>query len=71
MKKIFTLIAAAFLSLGAQAELVKKADTSTCINTIQNVSSKENVAIYTLSGQRVSTPAKGINIIGGKKIVIK
>ena len=55
----------------AKAELVKKADTSTGINTIQNVSSKENVAIYTLSGQRVNTPAKGINIIGGKKIVIK
>jgi len=44
MKKIFTLIAAAFLSLGAQAELVKKADTSTGFNTIQNLSSKENVA---------------------------
>lgn len=55
----------------AKAELVKKADTSTGINTIQNLSSKENVAIYTLSGQRVNTPAKGINIIGGKKIVIK
>ena len=27
--------------------------------------------IYTLSGQRVSTPVKGINIIGGKKIIIK
>ena len=55
----------------AKAELVKKADTSTGFNTIQNLSSKENVAIYSLSGQRVSTPAKGINIIGGKKIVIK
>ena len=55
----------------AKVELVKKAGSGTGINTIQNLSSKVNVAIYTLSGQRVSTPAKGINIIGGKKIVIK
>ena len=55
----------------AKAELVKKAGTSTGINTVQNLSSKENATLYTLSGQRVSTPVKGINIIGGKKIVIK
>lgn len=28
-------------------------------------------AIYNLSGQRLSKPAKGINIIGGKKVVVK
>ena len=55
----------------AKAELVKKAGTSTGINTVQNLSSKENATLYTLSGQRVSTPVKGINIIDGKKIVIK
>jgi hypothetical protein len=55
----------------AKAELVKKAGTGTGINTIHSIAPKENDAIYTLSGQRVSTPAKGINIIGGKKIVIK
>ena len=55
----------------AKVELVKKAGTSTGINTVQNLSSKENATLYTLSGQRVSTPVKGINIIDGKKIVIK
>lgn len=31
----------------------------------------DNDAIYTLSGQRLAFPQKGINIIGGKKVVIK
>ena len=53
----------------AKVELVKK--VSTGINAIQNVPSKENDTIYTLSGQRVATPVKGINIINGKKIFIK
>ena len=53
----------------AKVELVKK--VSTGINAIQNVPCKENESIYTLSGQRVATPVKGINIINGKKIIIK
>ncbi|MBQ7444193.1 MAG: hypothetical protein IJS59_10105, partial [Bacteroidaceae bacterium] len=28
-------------------------------------------AIYSLSGQRLSRPVKGINIIGGKKVVVR
>ena len=28
-------------------------------------------SIYNLSGQRLSTPQKGINIINGKKVIIK
>lgn len=55
----------------AKVELVKKPGTETGVNTIQTVAPKENDMIYTLSGQRVSHPVKGINIIGGKKIVIK
>ena len=31
----------------------------------------KNVPIYSLSGQRLVTPRKGLNIIGGKKVVIK
>ena len=54
-----------------KVELVKKEGSATGINAIQTVASKENKAIYTLSGQRVSAPVKGINIINGKKIVIK
>lgn len=26
---------------------------------------------YSLSGQRLSTPKKGVNIIGGKKVIVK
>ena len=65
----------------AKVELVKK--VSTGINAIQTATTTqmENESIYTLSGQRVSAPVKGINIIrsaegrlqgkNGKKIVIK
>ena len=51
----------------AKAELVKKADVS---NAIQNITSKESdPAIYTLTGIRVSSPIKGINIVNGKKVM--
>ena len=55
----------------AKAELVKK--VSTGINAIQTATTaqKDNESIYTLSGQRVATPVKGINIINGKKIFIR
>ena len=55
----------------AKVELVKKVGEG--IRTIQTVTAapKENDAIYTLSGQRVAAPVKGINIINGKKVVIK
>ena len=55
----------------AKVELVKKPGTETGINTIQTLAPNEDNTIFTLSGQRVSHPVKGINIIGGKKIVIK
>ena len=32
---------------------------------------KNNATIFTLDGKRISKPQKGINIIGGKKVVIK
>ena len=54
----------------AKAELVKKAGSGTGISTVATAQ-KDNESIYTLSGQRISTPVKGINIINGKKIVIK
>lgn len=47
------------------------AGTGTGINTIHSIAPKENDAMYTLRGQRISTPAKGINIINGKKVFIK
>ena len=54
----------------ASAKLIKKAGTSTGIHAV-TATQKENESIYTLSGQRVANPVKGINIINGKKIIIK
>ena len=54
----------------AKVELVKKAGSSTGISTVATTQ-KGNETIYTLSGQRISAPVKGINIINGKKVFIK
>lgn len=40
------------------------------INTVAG-SATSGKAIYNLAGQRLNTPAKGLNIISGKKVVIK
>ena len=34
-------------------------------------SEASDVRIYNIMGQRLTAPAKGINIIGGKKVMIK
>ena len=54
----------------AKVELVKKPGSGTGIKTA-TTTQKDNESIYTLSGQRVATPVKGINIINGKKVVLK
>ena len=41
------------------------------INNIQNDANTGKAAIFNLSGQRLSTPQKGLNIINGRKVVIK
>ena len=44
----------------------------TSVETLNAASGQQNnEACYSLSGQRLTAPQKGINIIGGKKIVIK
>jgi hypothetical protein len=35
------------------------------------INDKNNAKIFTLDGKRISKPQKGINIIGGKKLVVK
>ena len=44
-------------------------EETTGINGVKEM--KENRAIYNLRGMRVTTPSKGLYIIGGKKVVIK
>ena len=36
-----------------------------------SVAQKENVAIYSLSGQRLTAPRRGVNIVGGRKVVVR
>ena len=47
-------------------------DTATGVNAVDHGQlTIDNGAIYNLSGQRLSKPAKGINIINGKKVIVK
>lgn len=41
------------------------------INAVEDNAKVADDAIYNLAGQRLAKPAKGINVIGGKKVVIK
>jgi len=44
---------------------------STGINSLIVDSDSSPLPIYNLSGQRLTAPQKGVNIIGGKKVVVK
>ncbi|MBP3512542.1 MAG: leucine-rich repeat protein [Prevotella sp.] len=46
-------------------------DETTAIRNGIAVGSTERTAAYTIGGQRTATPRKGINIINGKKVIIK
>lgn len=45
-------------------------ETPSVINTLIT-EEKAVVPIYTPSGQRLAAPRKGVNIIGGRKVVVK
>ena len=47
------------------------ADTMTGINSLSPAFSESEEAVYNLGGQRLNKPAKGINIIGGRKVLVK
>ena len=44
---------------------------STGIEGVIKDGTEKDAPIYSLSGQRLTAPQKGINIIGGKKVIIK
>ncbi len=46
-------------------------DTATGIQTVQKVSAEVAARIFDLSGRKLPQPAKGINIINRKKVVVK
>ncbi len=41
------------------------------IQTVETVSAEEAAQIFDLSGRRLAQPRKGVNIIGGKKVLVK
>ena len=43
---------------------------TTKVNTLP-VDAENSQSVYSLSGQRLNTPRKGLNIVGGKKVIIK
>lgn len=46
-------------------------DTATGIQTVKTVTAEEFEAIFDLTGRRLSRPQKGINIVNGKKVLVK
>ena len=55
-----------FESLGVGDEI-----RTTLINNINNGKNSGKRTIYNLNGQRLSTPQKGLNVINGRKVVVK
>ena len=43
----------------------------TSVNNIKNVTTRFSNGVYTISGQRVNAPSKGLYIINGKKVLVK
>ena len=56
-------------------QFVMSFDDDEMTTTIQTLNvdkgSKDDNAVYNLNGQRLSAPRKGLNIVNGKKVIIK
>ena len=58
-------------ALVGNIRLVQNNDDDTAISDIHGESSPASTFIYNLQGQRLSAPQQGINIINGKKVIVK
>ena len=58
-------------ALVGNIRLVRNNDDDTAISDIHGESSPAFTLIYNLQGQRLSAPQQGINIINGKKVIVK
>ena len=58
-------------ALVGNIRLVRNNDDDTAISDIHGESSPASTLIYNLQGQRLSAPQQGINIINGKKVIVK
>ena len=56
---------------GGVKALVLSFDTTTGITAIDKGQQTGDSAIFNLAGQRLNTLQRGVNIVGGKKVVIK
>ena len=54
-----------------EAYVVSINGTTTGIEEVTTDSDASDTPVYNLRGQRLTAPQKGINIIGGKKLVVK
>lgn len=46
-------------------------ETATGVRAVEKVSAAEAEAIFNLAGQRIQKPQRGINIVNGRKVVVK
>ena len=58
-------------ALVGNIRLVRNNDDDTAISDIHGESSPASTLIYNLQSQRLSAPQQGINIINGKKLIVK
>lgn len=58
-------------SSGAPSLSIVFDDVTTAIQQVETARPAASSNIYTLGGQRVSQPGKGLYIVGGKKVVVK
>ena len=58
-------------ALVGNIRLVRNNDDDTAISDIHGESSPASTLIYNLQGQRLPAPQQGINIINGKKVIVK
>ena len=56
---------------GTKAFTFNFVDNTTGITETRTVSAEEAAAIFNIAGQRLSQPQKGVNIINGKKVLVK
>ncbi len=56
---------------GVKAFNVVFNDTATAVNEVSSKAAAEDAVIYNLAGQRMNKVQKGINIINGKKFIVK
>ena len=52
-------------------EIVALTDKELAVDAVHGEGSMDQAPIYDLSGRRLAAPRKGINIVGGKKVVVR